>query len=616
MAMRELEGEASLVRLCIEAACRSRDAVERWRRQYRTLERLPSPLAEALLHRLLRRRIIFPSLLELFKFSVEQVDLGGESLVDAEWMAYLGAFHILRSLNLSNCYRITNSAIWPITGLASLKELDLSHCSKVNNSGIIHLVSLWNLEKLCISGTGVTADGVKLVSSLRNLSMLDLGGLPVSDIALSSLKVLKKLEYLDVWGSRISDKGAAILVEFRRLSFLNLAWTKVTKLPNLKSLASLNMSNCIIQSVIEVHGDSTPLRKLIVHGASLRDAGEFFSYIDPTSLSFLDISNTDFDRFGFLQCMHSLEHLDLSFSMITDDSMEMIACIGANLRHLNLNNTKISLVGIEILSGHVPHLEVISLSCTPIDDAVIAYISLMPSLEAVDLSNTLIKGFTHLQGDDQDESLSLAMLQNLRHLKRLDLSGTYVTDAALHPLSSFHALSHLSLMNASLTDACLPHLSSMKKLVELTIRDALLTDNALHSFNPPATAKILDIRGCWLLTGDALKIFCGNHPELEVRHELLEVSSANTKLPYVYSPLSQATSQVSKSKQRLKQPVSSSIFREEVVDQRIKYSREELIALQAASSSSTPDNICTAITQNPPSLMTVHTVLGDMAFGK
>lgn len=56
--------ESLLVRKCLEAATESPAAVEKWRRQRRTLERMPSHLAETLLHYLLRRRLLFPSLLE------------------------------------------------------------------------------------------------------------------------------------------------------------------------------------------------------------------------------------------------------------------------------------------------------------------------------------------------------------------------------------------------------------------------------------------------------------------------------------------------------------------------------------------------------------------------
>lgn len=52
-----------------------------------------------------------------FKYSVEEVDLSGENTVDAEWMAYLGAFSYLHSLNVAECYRINNPALWPLAGL-------------------------------------------------------------------------------------------------------------------------------------------------------------------------------------------------------------------------------------------------------------------------------------------------------------------------------------------------------------------------------------------------------------------------------------------------------------------------------------------------------------------
>ena len=76
------------------------------------------------------------------------------------------------------------------SGMRSLKELDLSRCLKVNDAGIGHVVSISTLERLFVSETGVSANGVKLLSSLKNLIVLDLGGLPVTDQALSSLQVL------------------------------------------------------------------------------------------------------------------------------------------------------------------------------------------------------------------------------------------------------------------------------------------------------------------------------------------------------------------------------------------------------------------------------------------
>ncbi|GLT67926.1 hypothetical protein SLA2020_401990 [Shorea laevis] len=256
-----MEKETDLVRLCLEAACKSKERVEKWRSQRRTLERLPSHLAQSLLQRLLHRRLLFPSLLEVFKYSVEEIDL-------------------------RDCHRITDSALWAIAGMTNLKEVDLSRCMKVTDARVSHLVSILTLEKLWISETGLTADGVALLSSLKNLSTLDLGGLPVTDKALNSLQLLAKLEYLDLRGSKISNSGAAVLQRFPKLSFVNLAWTSVTNLPNLSSLECLNMSNCTINSILHGAGDKASLTKLIFSGATFIDGAETFFHIEKVSYSF------------------------------------------------------------------------------------------------------------------------------------------------------------------------------------------------------------------------------------------------------------------------------------------------------------------------------------------
>lgn len=176
------------------------------------------------------------------------------------------------------------------------------------------------------------------------------------------------------------------------MSFLNLAWTNVRKLPNLSSLECLNLSNCTIESLLEGDGDKARLAKLVLSGATFVDDSEAFMYIDMSFLSYLDLFNSSLHRFSFIHRLKVLEHLDLSSTMVGDDEVEEIASIGANLRFLNLSKTKVSSTGIRILTGHVPNLEILYLSDTSVDDVAISYISLMPSLKDIDLSNTNIKG--------------------------------------------------------------------------------------------------------------------------------------------------------------------------------------------------------------------------------
>ncbi|CAA0820467.1 Leucine-rich repeat (LRR) family protein [Striga hermonthica] len=576
--------EISLVRMCIDSATQSADAVEKWRRQRRTIERLPSPLADALLRRLLRRRLLFPSLLEVFKYSAEEVDLRGESCVDAEWMAYLGAFRYLRSINLADCHRITNSAIWSLSGLTYLKEVDLARCYKVTDAGIRHLLSVPTIEKLCISQTGVTSDGVRMLASLTNLMILDLGGLPVTDSALRSLEVLMKLQHLELWGSEVSNIGAAVLKKFPDLSFLNLAWTNITDLPILPSLSTLNMSNCSIHSLFK-GGQKVCLEKVMFSEATFTDVSEVFQHVETSKLYSLDISSPSIKSFGFLSSMKALTYLNLSDSALVDNSVEHVACIGAKLRYLNLSNTKVSSDGIGALAGHVPNLETLLLSGTPINDKAIIYISMMPSLKVINLNKTNVKGLLHQEDGDRDEVPSFSALENLNQLERLDLEMVNIKDNAVWPLTKLQRLRHLSLQSFSLTDVSLHHISSSTKLTHLGIRDAVLTDGGLLSFIPPQALRVLDITGSWLMTRDAVMHFCRKYPQIEVRHGLVErVEKRN------FDHLSPSRANVTgglRSKHKLGKQSVLSISGDNFLDQRLKYSREELVALQFASGAST-----------------------------
>lgn len=201
------------------------------------------------------------------------------------------------------------------------------------------------------------------------------------------------MEYLDLWGSKISNKGAEILKMFPKLNFLNLAWTNVTKLSKLPSLTSLNMSNCTIQYIFEGEdGVRTPLSKLLISGATFTDVHEAFSYMEASSFSVLDISNSTVQDFRFLEDMNRLEYLDVSSSRMEDDLLKSVACVGWNLKDLNLSNTRISTLGVATLAGKVPNLQTLCLSHTAVDDAALSYISMMPSLRAINLRNTNIKG--------------------------------------------------------------------------------------------------------------------------------------------------------------------------------------------------------------------------------
>lgn len=164
-------------------------------------------------------------------------------------------------------------------------------------------------------------------------------------------------------------------------------------------------------------------------------------------------------------------------------------------------------------------------------------------------------GFIHQQGTPLDDSLSLTALQNLKQLERLNLEHTQVRDGALYPLSSFQELKYISLKSTSLADISLYYMSSIPKLISLSICDAVLTNYGLDTFKPPATLKILDLTGCWLLTEDAILSFCRVHPQIEVRHEF------GTEAPFDQSGYNRSPSSklTSRTVQRTKKKGTTSV---------------------------------------------------------
>lgn len=155
------------------------------------------------------------------------------------------------------------------------------------------------------------------------------------------------------------------------------------------------------------------------------------------------------------------------------------------------------------------------------------FVSLITSIYFLPQKNKfyLVAGFVHTEVNS--EKLSMSAFEHLKYLENLNLEDTLLSAEVIPPLASFAALKYLYLKSDFLSDPALHALSAASNLIHLGFCGNILSSSGLLQFVPPATLCVLDLSGCWILTGDAVSTFCKRHPTIELRHELMQEVQAN-----------------------------------------------------------------------------------------
>ncbi len=150
--------------------------------------------------------------------------------------------------------------------------------------------------------------------------------------------------------------------------------------------------------------------------------------------------------------------VDLRSSFITDSDMLRLAEL-RDLRRLDVSLTRISDQGLRTLK-----------TSTGIED--------------------LNLYFAELVGDE-----GTAIFRNWKHLKRLNLRGTKITDSTLEILEGVPSLEWLDIGWSQITDTGLDHLSSLSNLRALTMGGNKLTGASLQVLRQLPQLEYLDIGG-------------------------------------------------------------------------------------------------------------------------
>eukprot|EP00898_Chlorokybus_atmophyticus_P008019 jgi/Chlat1/8218/Chrsp76S07666 len=526
---------APLAELCVAAAAQS----DVWRLQRRRLALLPPYLAVKLFAYLLENRQLTAPTLQLFESCLTEVRLDSQPGVNDTWLVYLASFRHLRVLHITRC-KITSQGVAHLAGLqSSLEDLSLARCSKVTDSAVPFLCQLLSLKRLDLSETGVSARGVRQLASLLCINSLALSGLPTDDTALTALAACRLLRSLQLWGSAVTDIGVQRLDDLG-VTELDLSWTAVRHLPHLPALSSLHMSRCGLADYALPIGTCIKLRSLTLTGATsgVSEAVEQLS-LAQAPLVYLNVNQTDFYDTRCLAVFLDLEQLHADDTKVGNDTL--LGLVGlTKLQHLSLARTRIGSDGVMLLRG-CQSLKQLSLEgCLAIDD------------HACDVFATL-EYVKHL-------NLAGAQLRGLSVLSSLDLRGACVTESGWLRLQSLPALETLRLKGAGLTDDCAQAVAAISHLRTLQFQGAMVTDRGLQYFAQATRLVELDVRGCWLVSQSAVAALKSNLPDCVIRSDIPQEPAAP------------------KPKQS---PVAPRRYSAPALDERLRYSREQLLALQS-----------------------------------
>jgi internalin A len=143
-----------------------------------------------------------------------------------------------------------------------------------------------------------------------------------------------------------------------------------------------------------------------------------------------------------------------------------------------------------------------------INDAEMMELARLPHLARLDLSHTRItdEGVLHLRSATKISDLNLyyaelitdqgmRAIRDWKHLKRLNVRGTRISDGTLAIVSRLTGLEALDIANTQVTDNGLDYLITLTSLKELAIGRSRLSDNALEVLRMLPTLTYLDLSG-------------------------------------------------------------------------------------------------------------------------
>ena len=379
-----------------------------------------------------------------------------ESIVDQEgWQRLAAAQGGVRiPPNFEVRLRVHPSALSDPNAFSRIAPHDIQYLnaidSPIKSARLLSLKHLSGLSDLILGGINTPQRElvhIRHLHSLRHLAVC----LPIwetSDEDLSLLKELKSLERLHMMLPCSIDRGLNSLRDMPELislgledvlSFTSIGWSQLCSMRGLHalSLAGANLS-----------------------GLTIHDLGG----------------------------LPGLVALDLSGVIHDGDVISEIPGL-AQIRWLDLTNIHPPLYGEDLQSlNHLPELRVFKYAQNRLGSGGLAFLSGLPHLEELNLSNYYRMSFS-------DTINELRPLSQCLSLRRLYLGDRTIGNEEMRRLSGLHELEELDLFNTSIDDRGLAALRNLVNLRSLNLGATHVSDSGMRYLAGLTKMRDLDLTG-------------------------------------------------------------------------------------------------------------------------
>jgi Leucine-rich repeat (LRR) protein len=338
---------------------------------------------------------------------------------------------------------------------AGHQPIALKVANSATDKTVPDLSQLTGLSKISFSGSRVTEATLKSIATLTSLTDIDLSFTQLDDSAVKLLDRGGRSARLSLAGTRVTIKGINSVIERSRFYRLDIGELNIDD----DSLAQLSVSR---------------LHELVLKGNPITDK----SIPHISTVKRLNLSDTKCVGTGLAQLTSTMS-LVLDGTSVDDANIQQLLSSNKVLSHLSLRNTRVTDAILRTLQ-QTPSLTELEIGDGQITPEGLLAVAFSPP-ERLALNS---KKF--------DANLFAEWHPSIR---RLDMSGSGVSDANITNLKHVRGLTELSLAHCDVSDACLPTLVAIgASKIDLT--GTKVTASAVAKHFPKTVAVYLSADQC------------------------------------------------------------------------------------------------------------------------